>query len=153
LQEQKLKQEEEFQEKRKLGNLIREVNEDEYEYLLNMERELDEKERLQSLQDQQEVKHFKEQVKQLEEKCFLQQEEEEPESFIKNETFPNKEGNESTLTLSSFPLSHLKGIRLVMKSKESVPSLDDKSTIPLQNNSPFMSNSLVDYEESDEDSV
>jgi hypothetical protein len=88
-----LKQEEEFQENRKLGNLIRKVNEDEYEYMIELERELREKERVRILQEQEELQKFREQVKQFEER-----EQKEKEDLGSIEVVDNRKSSKPTMT-------------------------------------------------------
>jgi hypothetical protein len=172
LQEQKLKQEEEFQENRKFGNLIRKVNEDEYEYLMELERELYEKEKELWLQDQEEVQRFRHQVKQFEEQQQQEkvEEKEEKEITLKHTHDINSNSSESSsLSLSAmketrvFPIQNVQKTILcsskMIKIKPKLlpipnelatltPSSSSKSTC---HSSTTQSNTIgiIDYEESD----
>jgi hypothetical protein len=125
--------------------MIRKVNEDEYEYLVDLERELHEKEKQRWLQDQEEVQRFRDQVKQFEEQ---QQEEEEktaasdsvdpPSRAIGKEEAPAMPKDlQKTILLS-------KKIRIKPKSVERQEHIQrDEASLPKKG--------LVDYGESDEE--
>jgi len=156
LQEQKLKEEEEFEETWKLGNLIRKVNEDEYEYLLELERELYEKEKEAWLLDQEEVQRFKSQVKQFEE----QQQEEAEISLNRNINYdgalPNKE---IPIIVPTKNLQKTILCSTKIKVKPKLPTHHEVTNkIPLSSKEPLCCSlnpssklSIIDYEESDKE--
>ena len=175
-----MKQEEEFQENRKLGNLIRKVNEDEYEYLIELERELHEKERTRVLQEQEELQKFREQVKQFEER--EQEETVDTISIEADNQKPSRPANTnqpSVMSTKDLRKTSLLSKLIKIKTKPigknessvttsttevttSVPPVSDQTNCPSSSYTPslssssgnkmsYSSRSLVSYGESDEE--